>query len=73
MDEKKLLELSELLIDFSNLPCDTIMQCEEFCPIYDYCSMLFSLSKGMSGELTVDEVLEKIEADYKNTKWEENN
>jgi hypothetical protein len=33
--------------------------------------MLFSLSKGVSGELTIDEVLEKIEADYKNTKWEE--
>lgn len=48
MDEKKLLELSELLIDFSNLPCDTIMQCEEFCPMYDYCSMLYSLSKGVS-------------------------
>lgn len=65
MDEKKLLELGKLLVDFSNLPC------EEFCPIYDYCSMLYSLSKGISGELTIDEVLEKIEADYKNTKWEE--
>jgi hypothetical protein len=37
MDENKLLELGKLLVDFSNLPCDTIMQCEEFCPIYDYC------------------------------------
>lgn len=73
MEENKLKELYDLLIDFATLPCQDDRACSEFCPILNYCSMLYSLSRGIKGELTIDETFNKIEADYKNIRWEEDN
>lgn len=69
MNEKDLKQLHDLLIDFATLPCECLC---EGCPIDNYCSMLYSLSRGIKGELSLDEVVDKINADYRNIKWEEN-
>ena len=70
MNEKDLKELYDLLINFATLPCDVIHQCEG-CPVDNYCSMLYNLSRGIKGELTIDEVVDRINADYRNIRWEE--
>lgn len=70
MDGENLKQLYNLLIDFATLPCDVVHQCES-CPIDIYCSMLYNLSRGIKGELTIDEVVDKINADYRNIRWEE--
>ena len=70
MNEKDLKELFNKLIDFATLPCDVEEQCKG-CEIGYYCSMLYHLSRGLKGELTIDEVVDKINIEYKNIKWEE--
>lgn len=71
MNEEKIKQLYDLLVDFATLPCDVKKPCKDFCPFYNYCSMAYYMARGIKGELTVDETFNKVEADYKNTKWME--
>ena len=73
MDENNVKELYDKLINFATIPCEVTQEYCDNCPIGDYCSMLYSLSRGVKGELPMDEVFLKVEADYKNIRWEQDN
>ena len=70
MNEKQREQLYDLLMDFATLPCQSTekeFSCDG-CQINEYCSMLYSLSRGLKGEINLEKVVDSINADYLNTK-----
>ena len=69
MNEKQREQLYDLLMDFATLPCQSTNErfCDD-CQINEYCSMLYTLSRGLKGEINLERVMDLINADYLNTK-----
>lgn len=71
LDALEISKLYRLLKDFSNTPCTT--KCVgkyDVCPMYKrgICELLYYVSKYINEEMTLEEFIDKMNTDFKNTK-----